>query len=177
MDVDGTARSRVLYLLRHAKSSWSDDGLDDFDRPLAARGMDAVKRLRRYVTDEGVAPDLVLCSAARRTVMTLEGIAPAFPASTDVKIEDALYGASSERLLSRLHHVPDDVASVMLIGHNPGLETLAAVLIGGGHEGLREHIAEKFPTGALAVLSFDRRWRQLSPADATIEEYVVPREL
>ncbi len=117
---------RTLYLLRHAKSSWSDEHLDDHDRPLAPRGEEAVARLRQYVEGEGVAPELVLCSSARRTMMTLEGLVPVLPDSTVIAVEDGLYGASSAGLLRRLHDVDDNVSSVMLIGHNPGLEMLAS---------------------------------------------------
>lgn len=170
-------RARNLYLLRHAKSSWSNDRLDDHDRPLATRGEEAVARLRRYVTDAGIAPELVLCSSARRTTMTLDGIVPALPASTTVVIEAGLYGAPSGWLLGRLHDVSDDVASVMLIGHNPGLETLAVTLIGHGDASLRTRVEAKFPTGALAVLAFDGGWGGLGPAAATLEAFVVPREL
>jgi phosphohistidine phosphatase len=172
-----TMRPRILYLLRHAKSSWSNDRLDDHDRPLATRGHGAVKRLRRYVADAGIAPDLVLCSSARRTVMTLEGIVPALPVRTTVVIEAGLYGAPSDRLLGRLHEVSDDVASVLLIGHNPGLESLASLLIGEGAEDLRSRIEAKFPTGALAVLSFEGGWEDLATAGATLEAFVIPREL
>ena len=92
--------SRTLYLLRHAKSDWTDEQLDDHDRPLAPRGAEAVERLRRHVASAGVAPELVLCSSARRTVMTLEGLG--LPDSTVTVVEDELYGASSARLLRRL---------------------------------------------------------------------------
>ena len=172
-----TSRPRMLYLLRHAKSSWSDDGLDDHDRPLAKRGEEAVVRLRRHIAGAGVAPELVLCSSARRTTMTLEGIAPAFPASTTIVIEEGVYGAPADRLLARLHDVGDDLASVLLIGHNPGLESLAVMLVGHGAAELRRRIAEKFPTGALASLAFDGGWHDLAAAGATLQAFVVPREL
>lgn len=172
-----TSQPRIVYLLRHAKSSWSNHRLDDHDRPLANRGQDAVNRLRRYVTEADIAPELVLCSSARRTVMTLEGIASALPADANVEIETGLYGAPSHQLLDRLHDVSDDVASLLLIGHNPGLEALASFLIGGGDEELRQRVAAKFPTGALATLAFDGRWSDVAPADATLQAFVVPREL
>ena len=168
--------SRVLYLLRHAKSSWSSAELDDHDRPLAGRGRDAVRRIRRHVTEAGIAPELVLCSSARRTVMTLEGIADALPAKVDVQIEEGLYAASSGRLLARLHEV-GDVTGVLLIGHNPGLEMLADNLVGGGDSGLRRQLESKFPTGALATLTFDGPWSGLAPGGATLAAFVVPREL
>ena len=172
-----TSQPRILYLLRHAKSSWSNHRLDDHDRPLAKRGRDAVKRLRRYLTEAHIAPELVLCSSARRTVMTLEGIASALPAGADIEIETGLYGAPSDRLLDRLHDVSQDVASLLLIGHNPGLEALASILIGGGDAELRQRLAAKFTTGALATLAFDGRWNDLAPADASLQAFVVPREL
>ena len=172
-----TMQPRTLYLLRHAKSSWADDRLDDHDRPLAKRGEDAVVRLRRHVAANGVAPDLVLCSSARRATMTMDGIAPAFPATTAVIVEASQYGASSGDLLARLHAVGDDVAGAMLIGHNPGLESLAALLTGEGDQALRRRLAEKFPTGALATLEFGGAWRDLGPGDATLVAFVVPRDL
>jgi phosphohistidine phosphatase len=172
-----TMQPRVLYLLRHAKSSWADDRLDDHDRPLATRGEDAVVRLRRYVAATGIAPDLVLCSTARRATMTLEGIAPALAANTTILVERGQYGASSGDLLARLHGVGDEVSGVMLIGHNPGLESLAALLVADGEPTLRQRLEEKFPTGALATLAFDGEWRHLGAADATLAAFVVPRDL
>jgi phosphohistidine phosphatase len=172
-----TSQPRILYVLRHVKSSWSDHGLDDHDRPLAKRGRKAAERLRHHLTDTGIAPDLVLCSSARRAVMTLDGIVAAFPAGTETQVEAGLYGASSDELLRRLRAVPDDVASVMLIGHNPGLEQLTALLVGSGDQDLRQRLAEKFPTGALATLSFDDRWSALAAAGATLEAFVIPRAL
>ncbi len=169
--------TRTLYLLRHAKSSWSDPWLGDHDRPLNGRGKQAVKRLRRHMAGTGIAPDLVLCSSAQRTVMTLEGISRALPGTATVLVEDGLYGAESSHLLDRLHEVPDDVGSVMLIGHNPGIEMLASLLIGAGDDDLRRRAAAKFPTGALASLTFDRAWHILERGDATLQAFVVPRDL
>jgi phosphohistidine phosphatase len=169
--------SHTVFLLRHAKSSWSDDQLVDHDRPLAPRGEEAVDRLRRHLADAAVAPELVLCSSARRTVMTLDGIAPAFPAGTTVLVEPGLYGASSDRLLRRLHDVADTVGSVMLIGHNPGLELLAHLLIGRGDPELRRRAETKFPTGALAELAFDGGWSALARGATSLESFVVPRDL
>jgi phosphohistidine phosphatase len=167
----------ALFLLRHAKSSWSDGRLDDHDRPLASRGEDAVERVRRHLAAAGIAPALVLCSSARRTVMTLEGVAPAFPATTTVLVEPGLYAASSRRLLSRLHDVDEGVGSVMVIAHNPGLEQLVQVLAGSGDEELRRRAAAKFPTGALAELSFEGPWADLDAGGARLASFVVPREL
>ncbi len=80
-------------------------------------------------------------------------------------------------MLGRLHEVSGDAASVMMFGHNPGLETLAGLLIGDGREDLRRRVAAKIPTGVLANLAFDEDWSDLAPADATLVAFVVPREL
>jgi len=166
-----------LYLLRHAKSSWDDPHLADHDRPLAPRGERAVGAMRKHLAALADGPDLVLCSSARRTKMTLAGVAAALPAGVDTRIEDQLYAASAIQLLARLHDVPDDVGAVMVIGHNPGLEELADLLVGSGDDAAREALAAKFPTGALATLGVTGPWAGLAPATARLEAFVVPRGL
>ncbi len=166
-----------LYLLRHAKSSWDDPRLADHDRPLAPRGERAVRGLRTHLAGLADGPDLVLCSSARRTTMTLAGIAAALPAGVDTRIEDGLYTASATQLLARLHDVSDEVGGLMVIGHNPGLEELAHVLVGTGDDADREKMAAKFPTGALATLVVIGSWAGLAPAAAELEAFVVPRDL
>jgi phosphohistidine phosphatase len=166
-----------LYLLRHAKSSWDDPQLDDHDRPLAPRGERAVAALRKHLGALADGPELVLCSSARRTRMTLAGIAGALPAGADTRIEDRLYGASASALLARLHDVPDDVGAVMVIAHNPGLEDLAHLLVGSADDAAREAMARKFPTGALATLSVTGSWSGLAPSAARLDAFVVPRDL
>ena len=169
--------TKHLYVLRHAKSSWAEAGVADHDRPLAPRGEEALARLRRYVAGHGLSPALVLCSSARRTVLTCNGILPALPADTTVEIEQDLYGASGSRVLARLRRLDDDVPSVLVIGHNPGMHSLASMLTGAGDPELRGRLATAFPTGALATLAFHGSWADLAPGSATLEAFVVPREL
>jgi phosphohistidine phosphatase len=165
---------RSIYLLRHAKSSWKT-GVPDHERPLARRGRRAAKAIRRHLREAGVEPELVLCSTARRAVDTLERIEPALRTS-DVRIERDLYGAGSEALLDRLRSVPNDVGSVMLIGHNPGLQLLALDLARPAAE--RDELAEKFPTAALVTLAFrSASWRLLEPGTAELVGFVRPRDL
>jgi phosphohistidine phosphatase len=109
--------------------------------------------------------------------MTCNGIIAALPADTIVQIEDGLYAAPSERLLDRLRRVDHDIAGVLLIAHNPGLHSLATSLIGTGHDALREQLAAKFPTGALATLTLRGAWADLLPGSATLQAFVVPRAL
>jgi phosphohistidine phosphatase len=165
---------RSIYLLRHAKSSWKS-GVPDHDRPLARRGRRAAKAIRRHLQEEGIEPELVLCSTARRAVETQERIEPAL-GSSDVRIERDLYGAGSDALLDRLRSVPDDVGSVMLIGHNPGLQLLALDLARPAAE--RDELEEKFPTAALVTLAVrSASWHLLEPGTAELVGFVRPRDL
>jgi phosphohistidine phosphatase len=161
---------RRLYLLRHAKSSWKEQGLADHDRPLAPRGRRAARALARHLRDE---PELVLCSTARRARETLAGIEPALGRS-EIRLEPELYGAGPAALLERLREISAHVGSVMVIGHNPGLQELALLL---ARDGSTE-LGAKFPTGALATLAFrGPGWAELDRGAAELVEFVRPRDL
>ncbi len=164
----------MLYLLRHAKSSWDDPALTDHERPLAPRGCRDAKRIASHLRERAIEPELVLCSTAARTRETLELVRPSLGAPT-VLLEEELYGASADELLARLRRVPDEVESVLLVGHNPGLQELALVLAAGGDE--LERLEAKFPTAALATLALATTWSRLGPDGATLGEYVVPKQL
>jgi phosphohistidine phosphatase len=164
-----------LYLLRHAKSNWGDPSLADEERPLAPRGRKAAARMARHLRQEGIRPDLVLCSTALRATETLKAIERALE-DTPTRAEKGLYGASAETLLARVRQVPDDVGSVMLIGHNPGLEDLATLLASGGPELPR--LREKYPTCALATLDVgEEAWSLLQPGEAELVGLVTPNDL
>ena len=126
---------RTLLLLRHAKSSWADPQLEDFERPLNSRGLEATSALAAHFFVTKLQPDLVLCSAALRTRATLAGLLPAFAHDYRVSVENRLYLASAPKLLERLHEIDEAAACVLLIGHNPGLERLARLLAGSGIAG------------------------------------------
>ena len=163
-----------LFLLRHAKSSWDDPGLDDHERPLAPRGQRDAAAMASHAKREGIRPDLVLCSSSRRTQETMKLVLDPIDAP-DVSIEDGLYDAPSEVLLGRLREVPTDVESVMLIGHQPAIQALALELAGAGNE--VDRVREKFPTAALATLRFAGEWSGLEPGRAELVAYVKPKEL
>jgi phosphohistidine phosphatase len=162
-------KSKRLFLLRHAKSSWEDPSLADHDRPLARRGRKAAERIRTYLQRERIRVALVLCSSARRAHETLDLVAP----TGEIRIERELYGATADELLERLRRVPDEVEAVLLIGHEPAIRELAVRLIGDGSE-----VAErKFPTAALATLTFTGPWSTLEPGHAQLAAFITPREL
>jgi phosphohistidine phosphatase len=127
---------------------------------LAPRGRRDAKRIAKHLVRLEIAPELVLCSSAERTRETLELVRPALGATSTVRLEAELYAASAEELLERIRAVPE-VASVMLIGHNPGLQHLALLLASAGAELGR--LEAKFPTAALATLRLaNTAWRELS---------------
>jgi phosphohistidine phosphatase len=167
--------AKRLFVMRHAKSSWDNPGLDDHERPLAPRGRRAVEVMGSYLETTGIAPQLVLCSTSRRTRETLEGIA----VGGEHLIEPALYSATCEEIVTRLRQLPDTISSVMLIGHNPTVQILVLRLSNNDGSGLsdprREAMKRKFPTGALATLSFDCAWSDLAAGRARLEEFVTPK--
>lgn len=163
----------TLYLLRHAKSSWADDSLADRDRPLAPRGRRAAQRLAQHFREHGIAPEVVLCSPALRTQQTLELIEPGLRGRTQVLVEDELYGAGAEQLLLRLRRLEEGVDSALVIGHNPGVQDLAVLLVRGGAE--REQLRTHFPTAALATLAIAGGWRRLGRSGAQLVDFRVPR--
>ena len=164
-------------MLRHAKSSWDDPDLPDRLRPLAPRGVRAAGAMARHLRAAAVAPDLVLCSPARRAVQTWEGVAPGVPPDTAVEIDEAIYHADADELVARLRDVRSRIRSVLLVGHNPGLQDLAVDLVGSGDVGLRERLLTKFPTGALATIDVPGDWHDLTWGAASVLALVVPREL
>ena len=175
--VHGGVPRHVIYLLRHAKSSWDEPELLDHERPLAKRGRKAVALLREHARKSGIAPDLVLCSSAARAIQTLEGVREGLPPEAVVEIEAGLYAAGAGSLLGRLRRLPEELGSVMLVGHNPGIEDLAAELAGGGDPDARAAMEAKYPTGGLATLAFEGPWRELDREGATLEAFAVPRRL
>jgi phosphohistidine phosphatase len=158
-----------VYLLRHAKSSWKERGLADHDRPLARRGRRAAKAMGQHLRERSIAPELVLCSSAARARETLER------SGLTGRIEPDLYAAGAAALLARLQEIPRDVRSVMLIGHNPGLQQLALILVRDGPS--VSELEAKFPTGALATLAFQGGWDALDRGRAELIDFIRPRDL
>jgi phosphohistidine phosphatase len=165
-----------LWLLRHAKSSWNHPGLEDLNRPLASRGERAADRMRDYLNTEGIRPALVLCSSALRTRQTLARVLSALGQELEVRIEPSLYTFDAALLLDRLREVPEGVASVMLIGHNPAVQELSLMLVARGDQ--LDELAEKYPTAALAEIEFpSRSWHEVDKKPGELTRFVIPREL
>jgi phosphohistidine phosphatase len=166
---------RRLILLRHAKSSWKDTSVRDDERPLAPRGRRALVRVAEHLRASELEVDLVLCSPARRTRQTLDGLE--LSAETEVRFVREIYEATAHQLLELVNQVDGRYCTVLLVGHNPGMEDLAAGLVRDGDDDSLSQLREGFPTAALAVLSCDHDWAELSWRSAELDSYVRPRDL
>jgi len=164
-----------LHVLRHAKSSWDDPALADRDRPLASRGRKAAKLMARWAEAHELRVDLVVCSPALRATQTLERVVGSL-GSPEVVVDEGVYHAWAEQLLTRVREIPADVGEAMLVGHNPGLHELCLLLAHPGGE--RERVEGNLPTGALATLELDvHDWAAASVGCAELTRLVLPREL
>jgi len=168
---------KTLILMRHAKSAWDDPHQKDIDRPLAPRGRKAAPRMGAWLADEGFRPDLVLCSTARRAQETLELVKPSLPKGVEIRLEREIYMAAPRELLTEIGKAADQAKAVMLVGHNPGLGNLASSLAATGEPRLLAQLHNKFPTGAVAVLTFaTERWSEVTFGNGTLAAFLRPRD-
>ena len=169
---------RRLLLLRHAKSSWSDPGASDYDRPLNRRGQEAAPKIGAYLNRHRLIPDRILCSTARRACETWELMSAEMPAAPPASYVERLYNAAARVIVDVAQHAPPDATAVLLVGHNPGLQDAATLLIAAGDLDDRERLREKLPTGGLVVIDFAiAQWSKLHPHSGRLERFVVPRML
>jgi phosphohistidine phosphatase len=169
---------RRLLLLRHAKSSWSEPGASDHERPLNRRGQEAAPRIGAYLARHKLIPDRVLCSTAQRTRETWELVAAEAPAAPPATFTERLYGATPRALIEVFRHAAPEAASLLVVGHNPGLQEVATALIASGDLEDRERLREKLPTGGLVVIDFAiADWAKLHTRSGRLERFVVPRML
>lgn len=169
---------KTLHLLRHAKSSWDHDGLDDHARPLTPRGRRNARAMGDFLARAGVELDRVRCSTARRAVETWEGVASGFGGNVEKILDESLYLADPASLLDLVQREDASVSSLLLVGHNPGLGELAVALCGHGSRDALKRMGSKFPTGAWAGIRFDcEAWRDVRPQAGILLGFQVPREL
>jgi phosphohistidine phosphatase len=169
-----------LFLLRHAKAVPSESGIEDFDRTLMLSGMQDAGAMARYLHKSDYKADLILCSTAARTAQTGELVVQQL--ECEIEYRDNLYLAEHSKLLAAIRGAPAAVSSLMMVGHNPGLEALAALLarepVRRKERARHEALEEKFPTCALAILDFDvGRWRDIAAGTGKLVEFVRPKDL
>jgi phosphohistidine phosphatase len=167
---------RRLLLLRHAKSDWPT-GVPDRDRPLGDRGRVEAPAAGRWLAATGLTPDLAVVSSARRAQQTWGLASSQLPADIPTTLSDDYYGAGVDEALDLVRGLPDDVATVLLVGHNPTTESLALLLQDGtGVAADVERMAGKYPTSAIAVLHLQvESWADLGESTARLLAFAVPR--
>jgi phosphohistidine phosphatase len=174
----------TALILRHAKAVAGDADLQDFDRPLAARGQLDAQRMGTVMASRLLRPNLVLVSPAQRTRETWLHVAPSFadpPSATAIEVQflDVIYLAEMRQLLLLLKSAPSTCATLLMIGHNPDLQDLAVGLCGSaGDKQQRRMMGLKFPTCGLAVLQFDApTWAKVKLGSGHLTAFITPRSL
>ena len=154
---------RTVSLYRHAKSSWDDPALEDFERGLSKRGQKSAPAMGAFLRDNALMPELVICSPAQRTRETFDlTFGQRNDAPGNLRCDERLYHASSATMLDLLRNLPAEVGHVMILGHNPGLHALALDLFSHGAADAVDTVCRKFPTCGLAVVDIELgEWRSL----------------
>jgi phosphohistidine phosphatase len=163
-----------IAVIRHAKAE--QDGPSDFERPLAERGHDDAREGGRWLAGVGVTPDRALVSAALRARETWESLADGAGWDVEPELDRSLYSASPETVLDLLRSLPDEVGTVVVVGHNPTTGTLAQLLDDGdGDEAAGQEMTAGFPTCAIAVFTYDGGWADLDFPGASLSAFHVGR--
>ncbi|MET1756766.1 histidine phosphatase family protein [Novosphingobium sp. RD2P27] len=170
---------KTLGLFRHAKSDWNDARLRDFDRPLNARGRKGAGLMGLHIRDYGMRWKRILASPAVRVTQTIELAAQAAGESPPLNWDRRIYLASSPTLADILREQDGDPPTILMVGHNPGLEDLIFDLVpDDGSSPLRDIVEEKFPTATFAVLELEiEAWSDLTDSCARLLHLMRPRDL
>jgi phosphohistidine phosphatase len=172
MTVDST---RTIVLLRHAKADWPQ--VPDHERPLADRGRLDAPAVGRRLADDGICPDLALCSTAARTRETWKLVVHELPRRPKTVYEERLYEAGLGDLLVLLGETPDEIGSLLLVGHNPGMHALADALAGSAEaDPLARMKRAGFPTAAFAVVTFTGSWKSVEHGVGRLTAFWAPHE-
>lgn len=167
---------RRLVLLRHAKSD-RPPGVADLDRPLNPRGRQAAPRMGAYIAEAGLRPDHVLVSPAQRTLETWDAVRVPLDGNPGETVP-TLYEAGAARILAAVQGAPDHAVTLLVVGHNPGLQDFATEVVGSGSKADRRRLATQFPTAALAVIAFEEeRWADIAWSTGRLERFVRPKDL
>jgi phosphohistidine phosphatase len=168
------AEDRVIVLVRHGAAEQGNRS--DADRVLTQRGHAEASEIGHWLAAHEIGADLVLCSPAARTRQTCEDVARSGCAETDVHHDRRLYNGSPDAILEVVREADPEASVVLVVGHAPGIPGLASLLADGeGSTEAHELMAEGFPTGSAAVLTYSGHWNDLAFADARLERFVVPQ--
>lgn len=169
---------RRLLLLRHAKTERLIFGADDLARRLTPRGRGDAPKVGAYMARHALIPERVIVSTSARTRETWDLVAAAMAAAPRPVYDERLYDATPQAILEIVRECGNAAATLLIIGHNPGLHELATLLIASGEVETRQRLNEKFPTAALAVIDFALDdWARLHPHAGRLDHFVSPRSL
>ena len=168
----------TLLVLRHAKSRWDEPGRSDRERGLAPRGIGAARAIGRYLASRTLSPALALCSTATRARDTLSLAAEELPDPPPARLLDDLYHASAEDWLATIRREAATETPLLCVGHNPSMQALVMLLTGSDPSGALSGVAAKYPTAALAELSFEQSgWGDVGWRSGTLIDVTRPRDL
>ena len=161
---------KTIVIMRHAKSSWADVSLSDYDRPLNKRGKHDAPRMGRLIYQNDLIPQLIITSSAKRAKKTAQAAADSLGYDGQIEVTRELYHAGAASYIERLNGIVPDYSRVMVIGHNPGIEELIEDLTG---------LWERMPTAALAVIDLPiENWSELTEnTQGKLVNLWIPREL
>ena len=169
---------KTLALFRHAKSDWSDARARDFDRPINERGMRGAAAMGAHIRDGQWRFDRIIASPAVRVAQTIEIASQAWGRTFPIQWDRRIYLASSATLIDLLREVEGNPASLLMVGHNPGLEDLIFDLVPEDGSPLRAIVERKFPTATFAVLECAvDHWSAITPGCARLTTLIRPRDL
>lgn len=167
---------RRLLVVRHAKSAWPP-GVPDIRRPLGPRGQGDAPRIGARIRELVGSVDVAVVSPAQRTQETWALLAGQLGEVPDVRSDERIYRDWGAGLLEVVADLPEGAGTALVLGHEPGVSELVLGLVGQGDLRLRERIAAKFPTGAVALISLDGAWGGVRPGCAQLDAFVTPKEL
>ncbi|MCF2533755.1 SixA phosphatase family protein [Yinghuangia soli] len=166
-------RQRTLVVVRHAKADWPD--VPDVQRPLADSGRHDAPQIGNWLVNQRIHPDHVVCSTAQRTRETWKLMGKVFDPKPHTVYDDRLYEASALSLLYVAQETPDEVDTLVMIGHNPGVATLVSLLTGSADGDALDRAREKYATSGTALLRFSGPWHDLNEKTAHLSAFAIPR--
>jgi len=164
--------------MRHAKSSWDNSDLADFDRPLNDRGEAAAPFMGELIAGRGLAPEEIVSSPAKRALQTATLVKESGGIEAPIRLDERIYEAGAQTLKQVASEFRDELDIMMMIGHNPGFEELARLLIGEGDMDGILRLGQKYPTAGLAVIDFALEdWADVAHKSGRLERFVTPKSL
>lgn len=159
---------KTLYILRHAKSSWNDNSIADFDRPLNVRGLNTAPFIGEVMARKDVRPDVIISSPAKRAMQTAILVKEASGLNAPIQYDERIYEASTQTLNLLISQIGEEIESVLLVGHNPGMAGLIDYFTGR---------SEEMPTAAIAAIALKiDTWEQASAKCGDLQFVIRPRD-